>query len=78
MPMNPFCDRMAVIGAGPCGLAMAKALSEHQIPYDQFEADDDLGGNPPPHETEPLAPGLLDDPKGQPATSATTAGPHAA
>lgn len=43
--MNPFCDRMAVIGAGPCGLAMAKALSEHQIPYDQFEADDDLGGN---------------------------------
>src|SRR3984893_18521230 len=36
---------MALIGAGPVGLGMAKALLEHKIPYEQFEADDDLGGN---------------------------------
>jgi cation diffusion facilitator CzcD-associated flavoprotein CzcO len=38
-------DRMAVIGAGPVGLGMAKALKERGIPYDQLEADDDVGGN---------------------------------
>lgn len=38
-------ERMAVIGAGPVGLGMAKALKQHGIPYDQFEADDDVGGN---------------------------------
>ncbi len=38
-------EKMAVIGAGPCGLAAAKALEEHAIPYDHFEADDALGGN---------------------------------
>jgi flavin-binding monooxygenase-like protein len=38
-------DRMAVIGAGPVGLGMAKALKERGIPYDQIEADDDVGGN---------------------------------
>ncbi len=36
---------MALIGAGPVGLGMAKALREHGIPYQQLEADDDLGGN---------------------------------
>jgi len=36
---------MAVIGAGPVGLAVAKALLEQSIPYEQLEADDDLGGN---------------------------------
>ena len=36
---------MAVIGAGPVGLAVAKALLQHGIPYEQLEADDDLGGN---------------------------------
>lgn len=36
---------MALIGAGPVGLGMAKALLEHKIPYEQLEADDDLGGN---------------------------------
>ncbi len=36
---------MAVIGAGPVGLAVAKALLQHSIPYEQLEADDDLGGN---------------------------------
>lgn len=38
-------DRMAIIGAGPVGLAMAKALKAHGVAYDQFEADDDVGGN---------------------------------
>jgi hypothetical protein len=38
-------ERMAVIGAGPVGLALAKALGEHKIAYDQFEADDNVGGN---------------------------------
>ncbi|MBC8030192.1 MAG: NAD(P)-binding domain-containing protein [Pyrinomonadaceae bacterium] len=36
---------MAVIGAGPVGLAVAKALLENGIPYEQLEGDDDLGGN---------------------------------
>lgn len=34
-----------VIGAGPCGLAMAKSLKYSQIEYDQIEADTALGGN---------------------------------
>ena len=36
---------MAVIGAGPVGLAVARALLQRSIPYEQLEADDDLGGN---------------------------------
>jgi len=36
---------MALIGAGPVGLGMAKALLKHKIPYEQLEADDQLGGN---------------------------------
>jgi hypothetical protein len=38
-------DRFALIGAGPVGLAIAKALLEHGVPYEQLDADDDLGGN---------------------------------
>jgi hypothetical protein len=38
-------DRMAVIGAGPVGLGVAKALLAHGIPYEQLEADGDVGGN---------------------------------
>ncbi|MGH9940977.1 MAG: flavin-containing monooxygenase [Pyrinomonadaceae bacterium] len=38
-------DNLAVIGAGPVGLAVAKALRQHGIPYEQLEANDDLGGN---------------------------------
>lgn len=34
-----------VIGAGPCGLAMAKSLKHAQIEYEQIEADTALGGN---------------------------------
>ena len=38
-------DMMALIGAGPAGLAMARAMAAHGIAYEQFEADDDVGGN---------------------------------
>jgi hypothetical protein len=34
-----------IIGAGPVGLAMAKALGEAHIPYVQVEATDHVGGN---------------------------------
>jgi len=37
--------KYVIIGAGPCGLAMAKALKEAKIAYDHIEADDELGGN---------------------------------
>jgi thioredoxin reductase len=37
--------KYVIIGAGPCGLAMANALKEAKIPYDHIEADDELGGN---------------------------------
>jgi hypothetical protein len=43
--MDDRSTHMAVIGAGPVGLAVAKALLQHGIPYDQLEADDELGGN---------------------------------
>ena len=43
--MTDRCTQMALIGAGPVGLGMAKALLEHKIPYEELEADDDLGGN---------------------------------
>lgn len=38
-------DAMLIIGAGPCGLAHAKALTEAGIAYEQVEADADVGGN---------------------------------
>ena len=34
-----------IIGAGPCGLAAAKAIKEQGIPYEHVEADRDVGGN---------------------------------
>jgi len=43
--MDDHSTHLAVIGAGPVGLAVAKALLQHGIPYEQLEADDDLGGN---------------------------------
>lgn len=43
--MSDFSNRVVIIGAGPVGLCMAKALQQHEIPYDQLEADDDVGGN---------------------------------
>lgn len=38
-------EKMLVMGAGPVGLAQAKALKENGIAYDHVEADDRLGGN---------------------------------
>ncbi|MDP6931714.1 MAG: NAD(P)/FAD-dependent oxidoreductase, partial [Myxococcota bacterium] len=38
-------DQFLVIGAGPLGLGMAKALDEHGVPYVQVEATDHVGGN---------------------------------
>jgi hypothetical protein len=43
--MPDHSSAMAVIGAGPVGLAIAKALLEHGVCYEQLDADDDLGGN---------------------------------
>ncbi len=37
--------QLLVIGAGPTGLAVAKAFGEAQIDYDHVEATDHLGGN---------------------------------
>ena len=34
-----------IIGAGPVGLAVAKSFKEAGIPYQQVDADDDVGGN---------------------------------
>ena len=38
-------EKHLIIGGGPVGLAHAKALKFANIPYDQVEADDDVGGN---------------------------------
>ena len=38
-------DHYLIIGAGPVGLAVAKALQKKNIAYHQVEASDDVGGN---------------------------------
>jgi Flavin-binding monooxygenase-like len=38
-------DKIAIIGAGPAGISVARALKQKGIAYDQFEADDAIGGN---------------------------------
>ncbi len=43
--MKDYSDKFLVIGAGPCGLGVAKALREAGISYTQAEADDEVGGN---------------------------------
>src|SRR3954465_12171399 len=43
--MDDRCNLMLIIGAGPCGLAHAKALKDGGIEYDQVEADAEVGGN---------------------------------
>lgn len=43
--MKDCSDKFLIIGAGPCGLGVAKALKEAGIAYDQAEADAEVGGN---------------------------------
>jgi hypothetical protein len=43
--MTGFAEKHLVIGAGFVGLGTAKALKQYGIPYDQVDADNDLGGN---------------------------------
>ena len=38
------CDRLLVVGAGPVGLAMAKALLKYDVPFDQVDANEGVGG----------------------------------
>jgi cation diffusion facilitator CzcD-associated flavoprotein CzcO len=40
-----YAHKHLIIGAGPCGLAAAKAFKEANIAYDQVEASDNVGGN---------------------------------
>ena len=41
----PFRNKLLIIGAGPVGLAMAKALKARGIAYDHVDAGPGLGGN---------------------------------
>lgn len=43
--MGDTADKHLVIGAGFVGLGMAGALKAADIPYDQVDASDDIGGN---------------------------------
>jgi hypothetical protein len=43
--MADYSQTLALIGAGPVGLCVAKALHTHGIAYEQLEADSDVGGN---------------------------------
>ena len=38
-------ERVCVIGAGSSGIAVAKVLGEHAVPFDCFEKSDEVGGN---------------------------------
>lgn len=41
----PFSNKLLIVGAGPVGLAMAKALKARAIDYDHVDAGSDIGGN---------------------------------
>ena len=43
--MADYSDKFLIIGAGPCGLGIAKTFKEAGIEYDQAEADCEVGGN---------------------------------
>jgi|TARA_B110000093_G_C12948727_1_gene401442 hypothetical protein len=43
--LTNLSDKYLIIGAGPSGLCIARAFKESGVPYDQVEADDDVGGN---------------------------------
>jgi len=42
--VESYKNRYCIIGAGPAGLIMARALAHEGIPYDQFERHTDVGG----------------------------------
>lgn len=43
--MSEIPNRVCVIGAGSSGIAACKALQDHGIPFDCYEASDRVGGN---------------------------------
>jgi dimethylaniline monooxygenase (N-oxide forming) len=43
--MREVPQRVCVIGAGSSGIAVGKALKEHGIPFDCYEAGERVGGN---------------------------------
>jgi cation diffusion facilitator CzcD-associated flavoprotein CzcO len=43
--MNKIHEKIAIIGSGFSGLAMASALKRAKISYDQFDQNDEIGGN---------------------------------
>lgn len=43
--MSPTAEKHLILGAGFIGLGIAAALKSAQIPYDQVDASDDIGGN---------------------------------
>ncbi len=43
--MKDCSENFLVIGAGPVGLAVAKAFKDNEIAYEQIDADSDVGGN---------------------------------
>ncbi|MGY0501126.1 flavin-containing monooxygenase [Nocardia sp. FBN12] len=42
---TPELPKVCVIGAGPSGITAAKRLAENGIPFDCYEASDEVGGN---------------------------------
>ena len=42
--MTTSAHRVCIVGAGPAGLSVARALSRLRIPYDQYERHTDVGG----------------------------------
>ena len=44
MTSTPTHQQIALIGAGPSGLAGARNLQKHGIPFQGFEAHTDIGG----------------------------------
>jgi hypothetical protein len=42
--VSTTADRVCIVGAGPAGLSLARALRRLGIPYDQYERHTDVGG----------------------------------